>query len=62
LVETLSTAARSDEYALVREAAARAIQKLSSDVAVPLLRELASKDPEPRVRETAAELLKAASP
>jgi HEAT repeat protein len=62
VLEALSAAARSDAYALVREAAARAIAPLDPATAAPLLRELAAKDSEPRVRETAAELLKVAGP
>lgn len=58
IAETLSAAARNDGYALVREAAARALVQSDKAAAKPLLEELAAKDPEPRVRETAAELLK----
>jgi tetratricopeptide (TPR) repeat protein/HEAT repeat protein len=58
VVETLGAAARSDPYALVREAAVIAIAKLGRDVAGPILREIAGKDAEPRVRETALGLLK----
>lgn len=61
VIETLSAAARSDTYALVREAAARALAPLDPAAAAPVLRELAAKDSEPRVRETAAELLRTAS-
>jgi HEAT repeat protein len=58
IVETLAAAARADGYALVREAAARALVQSDKAAARPLLEELAAKDPEPRVRETASELLK----
>jgi cellulose synthase operon protein C len=59
VVETLARAAQRDPYALVREAAARALAPLDRAAARPVLQELAAKDPEPRVREAAAELLKA---
>jgi tetratricopeptide (TPR) repeat protein len=58
IVETLAAAARTDAYALVREAAARALAAADKAAAKPVLDELAVKDPEPRVREAAAELLK----
>ncbi len=61
-LETLAQAARGDEYALVREAALRAIAPLDAGVARKLLAEVAAKDPEPRVREAAAELQKGAEP
>ncbi len=57
LVTTLSTAARGDAFALVREAAARALASVDAAAARPILQELAAKDAEPRVRRTAAELL-----
>ncbi len=60
VVETLSAAARTDSYALVRESAARALAPVDRARAKPVLEELAAKDPEPRVRQTATELLKAA--
>jgi HEAT repeat protein len=62
VVETLSAAAKGDAYALVREAAARALAPLDPAAAAPLLRELSTKDAEPRVRETAGELLRAKAP
>jgi tetratricopeptide (TPR) repeat protein/HEAT repeat protein len=62
VVETLSSAARSDSYALVREAAARALAPVDPTSAAVVLRELSTKDAEPRVRETASELLRAKSP
>jgi tetratricopeptide (TPR) repeat protein/HEAT repeat protein len=58
IIETLEAAARRDPYALVREAAARALASIDRAAARPLLEEMAGKDAEPRVRETAAELLK----
>lgn len=58
IVEALSFAAKNDAFALVREAAARALAPIAPAAAAPLLKELASKDSEPRVRETANELLK----
>jgi tetratricopeptide (TPR) repeat protein/HEAT repeat protein len=57
IVSTLSAAAKGDVYALVREAAARALVPVDPAAAKPLLEELAAKDAEPRVRETAKELL-----
>jgi HEAT repeat protein len=60
IVATLAAAARSDAYALVREAAARALAPIDMAAARPLLQELAAKDAEPRVRAAAAELLKGA--
>jgi HEAT repeat protein len=62
VVETLSSAARKDAYALVREASVRALVPLDAVAAAPLLREVAAKDAEPRVRETASELLRGLSP
>ncbi|WP_437679334.1 HEAT repeat domain-containing protein [Sorangium sp. So ce131] len=62
IAETLGAAARSDAYALVREAAARALTSADRAAAVPVLRQLAARDPEPRVREAAAELMRSAAP
>jgi hypothetical protein len=59
VVDTLAAAARGDAYALVREAAARALAPIDRARAKPILEELAAKDPEPRVRQTATELLTA---
>ena len=59
VVDTLAAAARTDDYALVREAAARALAPIDRARARPILEELAAKDPEPRVRQTATELLTA---
>lgn len=58
VVEALRAAARGDAFALVREAAARALIHVDREGARALLRELAAKDPEPRVRDAATELLK----
>jgi HEAT repeat protein len=58
VVETLTASARSDAFALVREASARAVTAVDKAAAKPLLTDLAKNDTEPRVRETAAELLK----
>jgi tetratricopeptide (TPR) repeat protein/HEAT repeat protein len=58
IVATLSAAARGDAYALVREAAARALAPIDKTGSRPLLEELAARDSEPRVREAASELLK----
>lgn len=61
VVETLSAAARTDKYALVREASVRALVPLDPAAAAVLLRDIAAKDAEPRVRETATDLLKGLS-
>jgi tetratricopeptide (TPR) repeat protein len=58
VIETLSASARGDAFALVREAAARAVTAVDTAAAKPLLADLAKGDAEPRVRETAAELLR----
>jgi hypothetical protein len=57
LVSTLATAAQHDGFALVREAAARALASVDPAAARPVLSELAKGDVEPRVREAATELL-----
>ncbi|WP_437637802.1 tetratricopeptide repeat protein [Sorangium sp. So ce854] len=62
VVETLGAAARSDAYALVREAAARALVAADRAAAAPVLKQLAARDPEPRVRQAAAELMRSAAP
>ncbi|WP_437915450.1 tetratricopeptide repeat protein [Sorangium sp. So ce302] len=62
VAETLGEAARADAYALVREAAARALASADRAAAAPVLRQLAASDPEPRVRQTAAELMRSAAP
>jgi cellulose synthase operon protein C len=62
VVDTLAAAARTDSYALVRESAARAIALLDRARARSVLEELAAKDPEPRVRQTASELLGSPAP
>jgi tetratricopeptide (TPR) repeat protein/HEAT repeat protein len=59
VLDTLAGAARTDDYALVRESAARALAPIDRARAKPVLEELAAKDPEPRVRQTATELLTA---
>jgi tetratricopeptide (TPR) repeat protein len=58
IVETLSAAACDDGYALVREAAARALVASDRAAARGVLEQLKAKDAEPRVREAAEELLK----
>jgi cellulose synthase operon protein C len=58
VVDTLTAAAKTDSFALVREAAARAIGPVDKSAAATLWKELADKDAEPRVREAAAALLK----
>ena len=57
IVETLAAAARGDSFALVREAAARALAAIDAPEAKRVLDELAHSDPEPRVREAAAALM-----
>ena len=54
----LSRAALSDPYALVREAAARALSAVAGAGALPLLRQLKERDPEPRLRALAERLAK----
>jgi HEAT repeat protein len=56
-VVALTRAVRSDGYALVREAAARALHAVSPARARPVLEALAKTDAERRVREVACELL-----
>jgi HEAT repeat protein len=58
IIETLSAAACNDDYALVREAAARALAASDKASAKTVLEQIQSKDAEPRVREAAGELLK----
>lgn len=58
-VETLSGLARADEFALVREAALRALVTLAPAEGKALSTELEQKDPEDRVRKVAKELLAA---
>ncbi len=53
----LSRVALTDPYALVREAAARALSAVSGSAAAPILRKLSTSDPEPRLRGLADELL-----
>jgi tetratricopeptide (TPR) repeat protein len=57
VLEALSKAARSDGYALVREAAARALHQVSPARARGVLEGLARTDAERRVRDVACELL-----
>ncbi len=56
-VQMLGKAARSDKYALVREAAVRALPRVDPAAARPVLTEVAAKDNEPRVQRAARELL-----
>jgi HEAT repeat protein len=57
ITSTLTASARTDAFALVREAAVRALASVDLAAAKPLLEEMAAKDAEPRVREAASELL-----
>ena len=58
VVEPLARAAVSDPYALVREAAARALVAVAGSAALPTLRQLKERDPEPRLRALAERLAK----
>jgi hypothetical protein len=52
----LAQAARSDGYALVREAAMRSAARVDRNGAIAVLRDAAEKDPEARLRSLAKEL------
>ncbi len=54
----LTRAAQSDPYALVREAAAKALATAAGSAALPVLRQLKERDPEPRLRALADRLAK----
>jgi tetratricopeptide (TPR) repeat protein len=56
-VQALSAAVRTDEYALVREAAIKALVAVDRRAARPVLERAADNDSEPRVRLTARSLL-----
>ncbi len=58
VVEPLTRAAVSDPYALVREAAARALAAVAGNAALSTLRQLKERDPEPRLRSLAERLAK----
>jgi HEAT repeat protein len=53
----LADAARSDDYALVREAAMKACARVSRAASVSILRERSERDPEARLRALAKELI-----
>jgi len=53
----LGSAAKQDEYALVREAAVRALGRVDARGAQAVLSEIAAKDAEPRVRQAARAIL-----
>jgi len=57
-IGALAGAAENDEFALVREAAIRALARVGPRAATPVLRRAVSRDPEPRVRQTARALLR----
>jgi HEAT repeat protein len=57
-VDPLTRAALSDPYALVREAAARALVGVAGSAALPALLKLKEHDPEPRLRGLAERLAK----
>jgi len=52
-VKELSAAAEQDEYALVREAAVKALARVDPQAARPVLLRAADRDSEPRVRKAA---------
>ncbi len=56
-LEALAAVARSDRFAVVRDAAARTLWQLDPKAARPLLEELRAKDAEASVRESAKALL-----
>ncbi|HYQ16831.1 MAG TPA: HEAT repeat domain-containing protein, partial [Polyangiaceae bacterium] len=56
--EALARVAVGDPYALVREAAARALAAVGGSAALPALRQLKERDPEPRLRGLAERLAK----
>jgi HEAT repeat protein len=56
IVEALTRACLSDQYALVREGAARALAAVAGSAALPTLRQLKERDPEPRLRSLAERL------
>jgi HEAT repeat protein len=56
-VELLQHAALEDRYALVRDAAARALYAVQPPAAARVLERLRQGDPESKVRATAQELL-----
>jgi HEAT repeat protein len=57
-VDALSRVAVGDAYALVREAAARALALIGGSSALATLRQLKERDPEPRLRGLAERLVK----
>jgi tetratricopeptide (TPR) repeat protein/HEAT repeat protein len=59
VADALAAAARGDAFALVREAALRALVVVDHAAAEPVLRDRAAKDPEPRVRAAASALANA---
>jgi HEAT repeat protein len=60
--DALATAVRTDKYALVRESAMKALHQADSRMAAAVLRDAAERDPEPRLRSFALELLKGRAP
>ncbi len=57
VLQRLVALCQKDEYPLVREAAAKALARLSPKDARPILQQLAAHDVEPRVQQTAKRLL-----
>jgi cellulose synthase operon protein C len=55
-VAALTRAALTDPYALVRESAAKALARVAGSAALPSLRQLKERDPEPRLRALAERL------
>lgn len=58
VVGALAGAAEADRFALVREAAVRALVRVDARAAAAVLRRVANRDHEPRVRQTARALLR----
>ena len=56
VIDALTRAALSDPYALVREAAAKALRLVAGTAALPTLHQLKERDPEPRLRALAERL------
>jgi HEAT repeat protein len=60
--DALATAVRTDRYALVRESAMKSLHRVDARTAAAILRDAAERDPEPRLRSLARELLKEKAP
>jgi hypothetical protein len=62
VASALGRAALADPYALVREAAAQALVAVAGNSALPTLRQLKDRDPEPRLRALAERLTRELDP